>query len=224
MGKVRILILVMIVCGLATYASAGELRLHELKAFWVKYLQKGTMMKGEVISQCRNWCNEQVETRKIKISMGAMTQNQNTRVLTIKDKIYTTDLDTGRATVAANPMYESVAKTVKEKGVKDLNKSLLSAWGFKPTDTVRTIAGETCRDYVSEQMMGVKNCFTDDGIALRTEGPGMVQEAVEIKRNDPGDIAAYQIPKNPVQPAAQGQPGMQQLEEFMKQIQKPSAE
>ena len=156
--------------------------------------------------------------------MGSMAQHQNTRVLTIKDKIYTTDLDTGRTTVAANPMYASVVKTVKEKGVKDLNKSLLSAWGFKPTDTVRKIAGETCRDYISEQMMGVKNCFTDDGIALRTEGPGMIQEAIEVKRNDPGDVAAYKIPKGPVQPAGQTQPGMQQLEEIMNKMKMPGAE
>ncbi len=224
MVKMRIFILVMTASVLTTYAWAGDLRLHVLEAFWVLYQQEGPMMKGEILSQCRNWCNERAETRKIKISMGAMTQHQNTRSVTIKDKIYNTDLDTGRSTVVNNPMYESIAKTVKEKGVKDLHESMLSAWGFKPTDTVRKIAGETCRDYTSEQMMGVTNCFTDDGIALRTEAPGMVQVAIELQRNDPGDEAAYRIPENPVQPEDQSQPGMKQLEEIMKKMKMPSTE
>ncbi len=224
MGKPRIIMLVMIASVFTTYAWAGDLRLHVLEAFWVKYQQDGPMMKGEILSQCRNWCNERAETRKIKISMGAMTQHQNTRSVTIKDKIYNTDLDTGRTTVANNPMYESFVKTVEEKGAQDLHESILSAWGFKPTDTVRKIAGETCRDYTSEQMMGVTNCFTDDGIALRTEAPGMVQVAIELQRNDPGDEAAYRIPENPVQAEAQTPPGMKQFEEIMKKMKMPGAE
>ena len=47
-----------------------------------------------------------------------MTQVQNTRSVTIKDKIYNTDLDTGRTTVVRNPMYESMVKSVKRKGAK----------------------------------------------------------------------------------------------------------
>ena len=151
-----------------------------------------------------------------------MTQVQNSRSVTIKDKIYNIDLDTGRTTVVRNPMYESMVKSAKRKGVKDLNESMLSAWGFRPTDKVRTIAGEKCRDYISEQMMGVTNCFTDDGLALRTEAPGLVQVAVEFKRNDPGDETAFEIPKNPVQLETEAQPGMNQLEEIMKKMQMPS--
>ncbi len=222
MDKRRILFLAIIVSLFAVNAWADDVRLHPLREFWIKYKQDGMMMKGEIISQCRNWCNEAAETKKIKISTGGMTQVQNSRSVTIKDKIYNTDLDTGRTTVVRNPMYESIVKSVKRKGVKDLNESMLSAWGFRPTDNVRTIAGEKCRDYKSDQMMGVTNCYTDDGLALRTEAPGMVQVAIEFKRNDPGDETAYEIPNNPVQLESEAQPGMNQLEEIMKKMQMPN--
>ncbi|MDX1708640.1 MAG: hypothetical protein R3274_08575 [Desulfobacterales bacterium] len=222
MDKRSILIVVIFVGLFAHFAWADDVRLHVLRDFWIKYKQDGMMMKGEIISQCRNWCNEAAETRKIKISAGGMTQYQNTRSVTIKDKIYNTDLDTGRTTVVSNPMYESIVESVKRKGTKDLNASILSAWGFRPTDNVRKIAGETCRDYISDQMTGVTNCFTDDGMALRTEAPGMVQVAVEFRRNDPGDETAYEVPKNPVQPEIEAQPGMNQLEEILKKMQMPS--
>ncbi len=222
MDKLRILILVITISIFAIHAWADEVRLHVLKDFWIKYKEDGMIMKGEIISQCRNWCNEAAETRKIKISVGGMTQYQNTRSVTIKDKIYNTDLDTGRTTVVNNPMYESIVKSVKRKGAKDLNESILSAWGFRPTDNIRTIAGETCRDYTSEQMMGVTNCFTDDGMALRTEAPGTVRVAVEVQRNDPGDETAYEIPENPEQLEIETQPGMKQLEEIMKEMKMPS--
>ena len=118
-------------------------------------------------------------------------------------------------------MYESRVKSAKEKDAKDLNKSMLSVLGFQPTDNVRKIAGETCRDYTSQQMMGATNCVTDDGITLRTESAGMVQEAIEFQRNDPGDEAAYKIPKNAVQPTVKTQPGMEQFKEIRKKMKMP---
>jgi hypothetical protein len=222
MGKKSIFILVMIVSLFTNYTWAADLQLHVLEAYWVKYKLNSTMMKGEIIEQCRSWCNERSEIKKIKISMGAMTQYQNTRTVTIKDKIYNTDLDTGRTTVVTNPMYESVVRSVKEKGIKDSYKSILSSLGFQPTDNIRKIAGETCRDYISKQMMGVTNCYTDDGVALRIESPGTVQVAVEFRRNDPGDKDAYKIPKNAVQPTIKTQPGMEQFEEIMKKMKIPN--
>jgi len=221
MGKVSIYILVMIVSIFTNNTWAADVHLHPLKSHWVKYKLHSSMMKGEITAQCKNWCNERSETKKIKISMGGMTQYQNTRTVTIKDKIYNTDLDTGRTTVITDPMYESLVKSVKEKDAKDLNKSMLSGLGFQPTDNVRKIAGETCRDYTSQQMMGATNCVTDDGITLRTEAADMVQEAIEFQRNDPGDETAYKIPKNAVQPTVKTKPGMEQFKEIMKKMKTP---
>ncbi len=217
----RCLVLIFTVSIFTSNIWASDVQLHVLEAYWVKYQQNSSIMTGEIIEQCKDWCNMRSETKKIKISVAGMTQSQNSRTVTIKDKIYNTDLDTGRTTVISNPMYELVVKTVKEKGVKNLSETMLSSLGFQPTDNVRKIAGETCRDYTSEQMMGATNCFTDDGIALRVEADGMVKEAIEFKRDDPGDEAAYKIPKNPVQPTVNNQPGMEKYKEIMKKMKMP---
>ena len=221
MGKVHMFILVMIVSLFSNNTWATDVPLCELEAYHLKFKLHSSMMEGTITDQYKDHCNKHSETKKITISVAGMTQYQNTRTVTIKDKIYNTDLDTGRTTVMANPMYESLVKSSKEKGVKDMHKSMLSTLGFQPTGKVRKIAGETCRDYTNQQMMGATNCVTDDGITLRTEAAGMVQEAIEFHRNDPGDEAAYTIPKNAVQPSVKTRPGMEQFKDIMNKMKIP---
>lgn len=176
---------------------AEDVRLHALEAYWVRYTLEG-MMQGEVLEQCRNYCNERAETRKTSMSIGGMNQAQNQRTLTVRDEVYTVNEDTGTVTKTSNPMYQTLVDQVKANGTEATYKTWMKSFGYEVTGNQREIAGETCEDYSSAQMMGATTCLTDDGLMLRTEVAGSIQTAAEVHRGAPQDLAAFEIPDGSV--------------------------
>jgi hypothetical protein len=185
---------VVIGAGVAAFSvDAADVRMHPLEAYWVKYNYQG-MMEGEVIEQCRNWCNERVETRHLKLSLGGLNQLQDERIIAVGEDIYNVDERQGTVTKTKNPMWSGIVEQVEAGGAESTFDAWMNAMGFHPTGSTRTIAGEACDDYVSQQMMNANSCITKDGLTLRSEVAGAIQSAVEVHRGDPGDLAAYEIP------------------------------
>ena len=113
---------------------AADIHLHPLEAYWIKYTQEGMMQNGEIIQQCRNWCNEMAETTKVTMSMGGFSQATNQKTITIQDTIYSIDLDKGTVTETTNPMYDSLVRSLQDSGndPKAMMRAWLKALGFQP--------------------------------------------------------------------------------------------
>lgn len=197
LSKISMAILFLIAAG-NTFA-ADEIRFHPLESFQIKYVHEG-MMSGESTQQCRNWCREMVNTMNQNMSMMGITRNTNQKTITIEDKIYNIDLDKGTATEANNPMYDSMVEASQNNGDDPMAfaQQWMDSLGYQATGNTRTILGETCNDYTSSQLAGSTVCMTEDGLTLRMEmnmaGMSSVQTAIEVKRNDPGDDADYEVP------------------------------
>ncbi len=212
----------------SSVSLAADTRLHPLEAYWIKYSQEGMMQSGEIVQQCRNWCNEMAETTKTTMSMGGFSQSTNQKSITIRDTIYNVDLDKGTVTKTANPMYDSLVQSLQNSGNDQtaMMQAWLKALGYQSTGNTRTVAGETCTDYTSAQLMGSTTCLTDDGLALYTEVAvagmqPMVRKAVEVRRNDPGKAEDYGIPKGSTPAAVKqpaGMPDMKQIQEMLKNM------
>lgn len=215
---------------LSNPCSAGDAHLHPLEEFTITYAHEG-MMSGESTQQCRNWCNEMVTTENLVTSMMGISQTTSQKTNIVRDKIYNQNLSTGAVTVTTNPMYQSMVNAWEQNpDPMAFAESWLNALGYQPTGNSRTIAGETCNDYSSPQLMGSTACITDDGLTLRMEmsmGPQMssTQTATEVNRNDPGDASAYDIPEGaqPVTiPGVGNNVDMQQLQQMLQNMQVPS--
>lgn len=205
------LLVVALCVGCGSVHAGKTTRLHPLKQYRIEYQQSGTM-SGTVIQACRNWCNEQVEITDATMSMMGITQKSKTRTVTVRDKVYSVDLTTGRATVTKNPMYERIAQQMREAGddPEKVTQSWLDAMGFKSTGKTRNIAGETCTDYTGMNGMAT-SCLTKDGLMLRMETMGLVQVATAVNRKSGGEDADYALPENPqeLQVPQFGLPGAQ---------------
>ena len=207
----------------SSISSAEDVRLHPLETFSVKYSHEG-MMSGESKQQCRNWCNEMVNTINQTMSMMGITQNTNQKTITIRDKIYNIDLDKGTVTEATNPMYDTMVQASQNNGADPMAfaQQWMDALGYQATGNSRTILGESCQDYTSPQLMGSTVCMTEDGLTLRMamdmgQRMSSVQTAIEIKRNDPGEDVDYEIPAG-AQPAAPA-PDLQQIQDMLENLQ-----
>jgi hypothetical protein len=150
---------------------AADTRLHPLEAYWIKYSQERMMKSGEIVQQCRKWCNEMAEATKLTMSMGGFSQSPNKKAITIRDTIYNIDLDKGTVTETPNPMNDSLVQSLKTNGNDPA--AIMQAWlqvlGYQSTGNTRTVAREKCTDYTNSQLMGSTTCLTDDGLALHTE-------------------------------------------------------
>ena len=122
-----------------------DLHLHPVEQYRISYEQTG-MMEGTIERGCRNWCNEQVEINDTSLSMMGITQKTHTRALTIRDKIYSVNLETGKTTVTQNPMYGIISQQLQDSGndPQQVAQTWLDAMGLENTGNTRTIAGETC--------------------------------------------------------------------------------
>jgi hypothetical protein len=207
---------------LAFPAIAEDVRLHPLEAYWVRYTLEG-MMQGEVLEQCRYYCNERAESRQTTMNVAGMNQTQNQRTLTVRDLVYNINEDTGTVTKTSNPMYQTLVDQVKANGTEATYKTWLSSFGYELTGNEQEIAGETCKEYASEQMMGATTCLTDDGLMLRTEVAGSIQTAVEVHRGAPRDLSAFEIPEGSIVSHEEMPASIEDLQKMLQELKEKQA-
>jgi hypothetical protein len=193
---------VLIVC-YSNPATAQDEKFYPIEAFTIVSKLEG-MRSGTKTVHTKNWGRTRVEIEETTLSMMGVTRTEKKRVIIDGKNITTIDEVAKTVTTTVNPMYDSVAASVKGKDGAELGRSFMSSMGHKPTGANASYAGETCEVWSNAQL-SQELCVTSDGLVVHIStnlmGMAMSETATEVRRGDGGPDAVYAVPAYPTSQA-----------------------
>ncbi|NOY62754.1 MAG: hypothetical protein GXP10_06335 [Gammaproteobacteria bacterium] len=194
-------IFVLIVVGFATQLAgsgpgmADELKFLNIESATVKYKHTGSTSGWSELC-ISDFGNLMVDRRELTTSMLGFSTKESKKVITRGAEITTVDLEKMSASVTRNPLYDSMARQVEQKGGVRTGQEMMEIMGGKKTDRTGNYANHDC---VFWTLMGGNSCVTPEGISvfLKVDMMGissMTQEAIEVHEGEPCSQEDISIP------------------------------
>jgi len=170
--------------------SQADQKLHPLENYSVTYELRGNS-SGTKILASRDYGRKQCSIEKSEMEvMGNKTKKNDKIIIMAEDGeqwIITINLNENTGTKMKNPMFKTLADSMKEKSPKEFSESVMKQMGGEKKGQ-KTVNGETCTEWT--MMAGAYACVTDDQILLESGANianiSLSEVATDVKRNDPG--------------------------------------
>jgi len=192
-------VLIIFTCMLLLFTTHGnaQQKMHPLKNYSVTYELSGNTT-GTKQHASQGYGRKQCWIEKSEMNIMGNSVKKNERVITMVEDgdqwIITINLNDNTGTRMKNPMYRSVAASMKGKDPKEYSETMMKQMGGQEKSQ-KEVNGEKFTEW--SMIGGAFACITEDQIMVESgadmAGISITEVATEVKRNDPGPKGICEI-------------------------------
>lgn len=189
MSLLKVLI---VICTAISFAAIGnaEQKFHPLESYSVEYELSGNSSGTKQLAS-QDYGRRQCTIEQSEMDMMGNKTKKNDKVITMIEDgdqwIITINLNDNTGTKMKNPMYRSIAASMKGKDPVEYSEAMMKQMGGQEKGQ-KEVNGEKCTEWT--MMGGAFACITDDQIMVESgadiAGISLSEVATKVKRNDPG--------------------------------------